>query len=156
MTCGECKYINGVCLSTGFCDKFFHEVRTDRVACSFFGKPTPVKLTHITPAIVAPTAPIEPIPQPHYIEPSVKRKRSHSLIGKLTPEERLKLITDYHSVPMGDLAARYGVSRKCLLRTLKEMGVTLRKRGQATKEGKAKQMAGVKGYFENRRNQKKQ
>ena len=143
-------------MSIGFCEKFFHEVRTDRVACSSFDKPTPVKPMHITPAIVATVAPIKPMPKPQRIETSAKRKRSHSLISKLTPEERLKLITDYHSVPMGDLAARYGVSRKCLLRTLKEMGVTTRKRGQATKEGKAKQMVGVKCYFENRRNQKKQ
>lgn len=154
MKCGECKYINGVCLNAGFCDKHFREVRTDRDACSD-GKPKPVRLTHITPAATAPIAPVEPITMPLHEEVFPKHKRPQSLLSRLTPADRLNLIRDYHRVPIEDLAKQYGVSGKCLLRTLKQMGVTLRKRGRTTQEGKAKQMAGVKGYFENRRNKKK-
>ena len=148
MTCGECRYINGVFLSMGFCDKFFRDVRTDRAACSAFAKPQVAKRAYVAPETKIQTPTSEP-QQKEIVMP--KRRRSHTLISKLTHEEKLTLITDYRTVPISELAKRYGVSHKCLLRTLSKLGVTLRKRGQVTKTGKEKQMAGVKGYFANRR-----
>ena len=159
-TCGECKYINGVCLMQGFCDKHFHDVRTDRIACKSFAnrkkaaeKPAtmPVPETTPAPAPVVEPQPVVSQPQPQHTRVT-KGKRSHALIKRLSHEEKEYLITSYFEVPVGDLAAHFGVSRMCLLRTLKQLGVKIRKRGQSTKVGKANSVAGVKKYFADKRN----
>ena len=147
--CGDCKHINGVCMSVGFCDKKFCEVRVDRPACSAFGRNKPAKRVYVAPKTVdAPKADPQPV-----VETKPKRKRSHSLLSKLTAEERLYLITAYYNEPIAEIQAKFGVSRMCLLRTLKQLGVIVRKRGQVTKAGKERQMKGVKKHFADRRAQ---
>ena len=155
-TCGECKHINGVCLSVGFCDKKFCEVHTDRYACSDFKRSKPAKRAYVSPKTVN-----TPKPQPVIAEPKpvtkqqtiTKRKRPHSLLSKLTAEDRLYLIRAYYNEPIADIQAKFGVSRMCLLRTLKALGVMVRKRGEVTKAGKERQMKGVKKHFAERRAQ---
>jgi len=34
--CGQCRFINGVCLNQGFCDRHFRPVTIDRIACEDF------------------------------------------------------------------------------------------------------------------------
>lgn len=147
--CGDCKHINGVCMSVGFCDKKFCEVRVDRPACSAFGRNKPAKRAYVAPK-TADAPKVEPQPA---VENKPKRKRSHSLLSKLTVEERLYLITAYYNEPIAEIQAKFGVSRMCLLRTLKQLGVIVRKRGQVTKAGKERQMKGVKKHFADRRAQ---
>ncbi len=127
--CGDCRHINGVCACVGFCDKHFREVRTDRPACTAFGRRKPAK----------------PVAQPRC------KRGTVSFLERLTPVERMYLITAYHHEPMAQIQARFGVSRMCLLRTLKELGVNVRKRGEVTKAGKERQMTGLKRHFAERR-----
>ena len=151
-TCGKCKHINGVCLSVGFCDKKFCEVRTDRPACSAFGcKRKPVaKAAKPLPVVE------QPKPQPDIVEPQPAAQtkstgRSHSLLNRLTSVERLYLITHYDNTPMSVLAAKFGVSTVCLLRTIKQLGVKTRRKGHSTDAGQLKSVAGVRKHFAERK-----
>lgn len=136
-------------MSVGFCDKKFCEVRVDRPACSAFGRNKPAKRAYVAPN-TADAPKVEPQP---VFETKPKCKRSHSLLSKLTAEERLYLITAYYNEPIAEIQAKFRVSRMCLLRTLKALGVIVRKRGQVTKAGKERQMKGVKKHFADRRAQ---
>ena len=161
--CGDCRHINGVCACVGFCDKHFREVRTDRPACTAFGRRKPAKPVRKAPTEDAPTT--EPVKEPQSIvetkpvaqqEPQAQPRHKRgavSFLERLTPVERMYLITAYHHEPMAQIQARFGVSRMCLLRTLKELGVNVRKRGEVTKAGKERQMTGLKRHFAERRTQ---
>ncbi len=165
--CGDCKHINGICLNVGFCDRRFCEVRLDRPACSAdFERNRPARREYVTPkTALLPKAKTRHMAEPQPVvaeQPDVEVKPQHtktkrvcsfSLLSRLTTEERLYLIKAYYDEPIADIQAKFGVSRMCLLRTLKALGVQVRRRGQVTKAGKESQMNGVKKHFAERRGQ---
>ncbi|MBR1809617.1 MAG: hypothetical protein IJ776_09570 [Paludibacteraceae bacterium] len=148
MTCNDCKYINGVYLSAGFCDRFFHDTRTDYRACSDF---EPREVTPVFPMQEPQPADERPTSQETH-KRTVTKIRSHALVNKLSEEDKDFIIANYAVMPMRKLAAKYGVSRVTMLRNIKNMGIEPRKRGYATQEGKANSIASVKQHFADKRN----
>ena len=143
MTCNDCKYINGVYLSAGFCDRFFHDTRTDCRACSDF---EPREIISVSP-MQEPQSTVERPSSQEIHKRTTTTIRSHALVNKLSEEDKAFIIANYAVMPMRKLAAKYGVSRVTMLRNIKNMGIEPRKRGYATREGKANSIASVKQHF---------
>ena len=148
MTCNDCKYNNGVYLSVGFCDRFFKDTRTDSSACSDFEQR---EIVSVIPMQEPQPTDERPTAQGTH-KRAVKKIRSHALVNKLSEEDKAFIIANYAIMPMRKLAAKYGVSRVTMLRNIKNMGIEPRKRGYATREGKANSIASIKQHFADKKN----